>query len=112
MKLKTHGRYEYLAITERTDYSRPGAKRRALHFCLNVEHLPFGEGLRNDCAAPHPPPNISQTPVSVDLLRAASFRYMMDWPRDDSFALSRVCSSQALISEEYKHEHASPLCLS
>src|SRR5258706_14050377 len=28
-------------------------------------------------------PYISQTPVSPELLRAAGFRYMMDWPLDD-----------------------------
>src|SRR5947207_9904589 len=57
MKLKTHGRYDYSAITERKDYSWPGGKRLAVHFCLNVEHFSFGEGLGNDYAAPHPQPN-------------------------------------------------------
>jgi peptidoglycan/xylan/chitin deacetylase (PgdA/CDA1 family) len=57
MKLKTRGRYDYSAITERKDYSLPGGKRLAVHFCLNVEHFSFGEGLGNDYAAPHPPPN-------------------------------------------------------
>src|SRR5690349_2467874 len=57
MKLKSHGRYDYSAITERSDYSWPGGKRLAVHFCLNVEHFSFGEGLGNDYGAPHPPPN-------------------------------------------------------
>lgn len=57
MKLKTHGRYDYSAITERKDYSWPGGKRLAVHFPLNVEHFSFGEGLGNDYAAPHPQPN-------------------------------------------------------
>ena len=55
--LKTHGRYEYSAITERKDYSWPGGKRLAVHLSLNVEHFAFGEGLGNDYAAPHPLPN-------------------------------------------------------
>ena len=55
--LKTHGRYEYSAITERKDYSWPGGKRLAVHLSLNVEHFAFGEGLGNDYAAPHPMPN-------------------------------------------------------
>ncbi|MCX7158408.1 MAG: polysaccharide deacetylase, partial [Proteobacteria bacterium] len=55
--LKTHGRYEYSAITERKDYSWPGGKRLAVHLSLNVEHFAFGEGLGNDYAAPHPQPN-------------------------------------------------------
>ena len=29
MKLKSHGRYDYSAITERKDYSWPGGKRLA-----------------------------------------------------------------------------------
>lgn len=57
MKLKTHGRYDYSAITERKDYSWPGGKRLAVHFSLNVEHFSFGDGLGNDYAAPHPQPN-------------------------------------------------------
>jgi allantoinase len=57
MKLKTHGRYDYSAITERKDYSWPSGKRLAVHLCLNVEHFSFGEGLGNDYAAPHPQPN-------------------------------------------------------
>ncbi|MGQ0653060.1 MAG: polysaccharide deacetylase family protein [Betaproteobacteria bacterium] len=57
MKLKSHGRYDYSAITERKDYSWPGGKRLAVHFCLNVEHFSFGDGLGNDYAVPHPQPN-------------------------------------------------------
>jgi len=57
MKLKTHGRYDYSAITERKDYRWPEGKRLAVHLCLNVEHFSFGEGLGSDYAAPHPPPN-------------------------------------------------------
>lgn len=40
MKLESHGRYDYSAITERKDYSWPGGTRLAVHFCLNVEHSP------------------------------------------------------------------------
>ena len=55
--LKTHGRYDYSAITERKDYSWPGGRRLAVHVCLNVEHFSFGEGLGNDYAAPQAQPN-------------------------------------------------------
>jgi allantoinase len=55
--LRTHGRYAYSAITERPVYTWPNGARLAVHFCLNVEHFPFGEGLGNDYAAPHPQPN-------------------------------------------------------
>ena len=55
--LKTHGRYDYSAITKRPDYSFPGGRRLAVHLSLNVEHFAFGEGLGNDYGAPHPQPN-------------------------------------------------------
>jgi len=55
--LKTHGRYDYSAITERKDYSWPGGKRLAIHLSLNVEHFAFGEGLGNDYGAPQAQPN-------------------------------------------------------
>ena len=55
--LKTHGRYDYSAITERKDYSWPGGKRLAIHLCLNVEHFAFGEGLGNDYGSPQAQPN-------------------------------------------------------
>ena len=37
--LKTHGRYDYSAISKRPDYSFPGGKRLAIHLGLNVEHI-------------------------------------------------------------------------
>jgi len=55
--LRTHGRYDYSAISKRPDYSFPGGKRLAIHLSLNVEHFAFGEGLGNDYGAPHPQPN-------------------------------------------------------
>ena len=56
--LKTHGRYDYSAITKRADYSWPGGKRLAVHLCLNIEHFAFGEGLGNDYSTPQPQPNM------------------------------------------------------
>ncbi len=55
--LRTHGRYDYSAITKRADYAWPNGARLAVHFCLNVEHFAFGEGLGNDYGAPQPQPN-------------------------------------------------------
>jgi peptidoglycan/xylan/chitin deacetylase (PgdA/CDA1 family) len=55
--LKTHGRYDYSAISNRPHYSFPGGQRLAIHLSLNVEHFAFGEGLGNDYGAPHPQPN-------------------------------------------------------
>jgi len=56
--LKSHGRYDYSAITRRPDYSWPEGKRLAVHLCLNVEHFSFGEGLGNDYAIAQPAPNV------------------------------------------------------
>ena len=36
---------EYSALPHRKDYSWPGGKRLAVHFCLNVEHFSFRKGL-------------------------------------------------------------------
>lgn len=55
--LRNHGRFDYSPIIRRPDYSWPGGKRLAVHLSLNVEHFSFGEGMGNDYAAPHPPPN-------------------------------------------------------
>lgn len=55
--LKTHGRYQYSAISKRPDYSFPGGKRLAVHLALNVEHFAFGEGLGNDYGPPAAQPN-------------------------------------------------------
>ncbi|MFN0300709.1 MAG: polysaccharide deacetylase family protein [Burkholderiales bacterium] len=55
--LRTHGRYDYSAITKRADYAWPNGARLAVHFSLNVEHFAFGEGMGNDYGAPQPQPN-------------------------------------------------------
>ena len=43
--LRSHGRYEYSAITKRPDYSWPGRKRLAVYVGFNLEHFSFGEGM-------------------------------------------------------------------
>ena len=40
--LPTHGRFDYVPITKRPDYSWPGGKRLALWVALNVETFGFG----------------------------------------------------------------------
>ena len=56
--LRHHGRYDYSAIPKRPVYDWPGGRRLAVHFCLNVEHFAFGEGLGNDYSVPQPAPNV------------------------------------------------------
>jgi peptidoglycan/xylan/chitin deacetylase (PgdA/CDA1 family) len=58
MTLKTHGRYDYSAITDRPDYSFPGGKRLAVYIGLNLEHFAFGEGLGAELAPGGPQPDI------------------------------------------------------
>jgi allantoinase len=54
--LTGHGRYDYVPITRRPDYSWPGGARLAVYIGLNLEHFAFGEGLGAELApgGPHP----------------------------------------------------------
>ncbi|WP_282063395.1 polysaccharide deacetylase family protein [Roseobacter litoralis] len=58
IKLKSHDRYDYTAITARPDYSWPGGKRLAVYIGLNLEHFAFGEGLGAELAPGGPQPDI------------------------------------------------------
>ena len=42
--LESHGRYDYSPITERPDYSWPGAGRLAVYIAVNIEAFRFGRG--------------------------------------------------------------------
>jgi peptidoglycan/xylan/chitin deacetylase (PgdA/CDA1 family) len=48
LKLPGHGRYDFVPITKRQDYSWPGRKRLAFYIALNIEHFAFGAGLGMD----------------------------------------------------------------
>jgi peptidoglycan/xylan/chitin deacetylase (PgdA/CDA1 family) len=48
LKLPGHGRYEFLPITKRRQYSWPGDKRLAFYIALNIEHFAFGAGIGMD----------------------------------------------------------------
>lgn len=48
--LRAHGRYDYVPITERPDYSWPDGRRLAFYIALNLEHFAFGEGLGAELA--------------------------------------------------------------
>ena len=54
MFLKSHGRYQYSAISQRPDYTWPDGRRLAVYVALNLEHFSFGEGL-GACLAPGGP---------------------------------------------------------
>jgi peptidoglycan/xylan/chitin deacetylase (PgdA/CDA1 family) len=56
--LRSHGRYDYSAITERTDYAWPGGRRLAVYLGINLEHFAFGEGLGAELAPGGPPPDV------------------------------------------------------
>jgi peptidoglycan/xylan/chitin deacetylase (PgdA/CDA1 family) len=58
MKLKTHGRYDYVPLAGRPDYSWPDGNRLAVYFALNLEHFSFGEGLGAELAPGGPHPDI------------------------------------------------------
>ena len=46
--LRSHDRYAYSPITQRTPFTWPGGKRLAIYIALNVEHYAFGEGLTEE----------------------------------------------------------------
>lgn len=56
--LPTHGRYDYVPITQRADYSWPGGARLAVYIGLNLEHFSFGEGLGAELAPGGPQPDV------------------------------------------------------
>jgi peptidoglycan/xylan/chitin deacetylase (PgdA/CDA1 family) len=58
IKLATHGRYDYSAITKRPDFDWPGGKRLAVYIGLNLEHFAYGEGLGAELAPGGPQPDI------------------------------------------------------
>lgn len=56
--LRSHGRYDYAAITERADYAWPEGRRLAVYLGINLEHFAFGEGLGAELAPGGPPPDV------------------------------------------------------
>jgi hypothetical protein len=58
MRLFTHGRYDYVPLRGRRDYSWPDGKRLAVYFALNLEHFSFGEGLGAELSPGGPPPDV------------------------------------------------------
>jgi peptidoglycan/xylan/chitin deacetylase (PgdA/CDA1 family) len=58
MPLPTHGRYDYVPIARRADYSWPGGKRLAVYLGLNLEHFAFGKGLGAELAPGGPQPDV------------------------------------------------------
>jgi allantoinase len=58
MTLPTHGRYDYVPITQRAPYRWPGGAGLAVYLALNLEHFAFGEGLGAELAPGGPPPDV------------------------------------------------------
>ncbi|MEM8769150.1 MAG: polysaccharide deacetylase family protein [Pseudomonadota bacterium] len=58
MKLETHGRYDYSAISDRAHYEWPGGRRLAFYIAINVEHFHFGEGLGHTPSYLTPQPDV------------------------------------------------------
>jgi hypothetical protein len=56
--LRSHGRYDYLPITERTPYQWPNGARLAIFTAVNVEVFPFAEGMGVELAAAQPQPDV------------------------------------------------------
>ena len=58
MRLPSHNRYDYAAITQRPDYVWPNGRRLAVYLGLNLEHFAFGEGLGAELAPGGPQPDV------------------------------------------------------
>jgi peptidoglycan/xylan/chitin deacetylase (PgdA/CDA1 family) len=56
--LPSHGRYDYVPIARRADYSWPEDKRLAVYIAINLEHFAFGEGLGAALAPGGPQPDV------------------------------------------------------
>lgn len=50
LSLKTHDRYDFEPIADRSDFCWPDGKRLAVCICNNIEVFSFGEGLGSDSA--------------------------------------------------------------
>nr|WP_216665513.1 polysaccharide deacetylase family protein [Pseudoruegeria sp. HB172150] len=53
-----NGRYDYVPITRRPDFTWPGGKRLAVYLGVNLEHFAFGEGLGAELAPGGPQPDV------------------------------------------------------
>ncbi len=56
--LRSHGRYDFITITERQPYEWPNGPRLAIFTALNVEVFPFAEGMGVELAAGQPQPDV------------------------------------------------------
>lgn len=56
VSLRDHGRYDYVPLPERPDFSWPGGKRLAVCLCNNIEVFSYREGLGSDSAVVGAPP--------------------------------------------------------
>jgi allantoinase len=50
LSLRKHGRYDYVPITERPDFSWPGGRRLAVCICNNIEVFSYLTGIGSDSA--------------------------------------------------------------
>ncbi|MEO8155910.1 MAG: polysaccharide deacetylase family protein [Rhizobacter sp.] len=56
--LRSHGRFDYSAITQRPTWRWPEGKGLAVYIGFNVEHFAFGEGLGAGIAPASPQPDV------------------------------------------------------
>jgi peptidoglycan/xylan/chitin deacetylase (PgdA/CDA1 family) len=59
--LATHGRYDYVPISQRRIFRWPDGARLALYFALGLEQYHFGEGMTENLVAGVPPPDVLNT---------------------------------------------------
>jgi peptidoglycan/xylan/chitin deacetylase (PgdA/CDA1 family) len=57
-RLPVHGRFDYVPITRRRDFTWPKGRRLAVYFGVNLEHFGFGDGLGAELAPSGPQPDV------------------------------------------------------
>ena len=87
MTLPTHGRYDYLPITQRAVYDWPNGTRLAVYVGLNLEHFAFGEGLGAELAPEGPQPDVLNFAWRDYGNRVGAWRMLVDIPGRESVSV-------------------------
>ncbi len=95
--LKSHGRYDFVPITRRTEGTWPNGARLAVYFSLGVEEYVFGEGMTENLLAGASQPDLANTSWRDYGNRVGAFRIL------ERFRALDVPLSVLLNTEVYDH---------
>lgn len=95
MKMRDHGRYDFVPLPDRPVYDWPGGKRLAVCFCNNVEWFSFMEGLGSDHTQPGAP-QTTRNHAWRDYGNRVGIWYLFDMFDDLGLPLSHNLNATAL----------------